>query len=120
VKAAEMLDLVDTPKRMVELTPVGIRFVKASLQDRHELWQRQLLTIRLFTDTSEMLDRAPGHALDRDVLLETIALRLPSEDYEKTFDTLMRWGRYGRLLAYDETSERVSRAIPLSILPPSA
>jgi NitT/TauT family transport system ATP-binding protein len=120
VKAAEMLDLVDTPKRMVELTPVGVRFVKASLQDRHELWQRQLLTIRLFIDTSEMLARAPGHALDKDVLLETIALRLPSEDYEKTFDTLMRWGRYGRLLAYDETSERVSRAIPESILPPPA
>jgi len=111
VKAAEMLDLVDTPKRMVELTTLGARFVKASLQDRAELWRKQLLTIRLFMDVSEMLDHAPGHRVDRDVVLETIALRLPSEDYERTFDTLVRWGRFGGLLGYDEATEQVSRAV---------
>jgi len=118
VKAAEMLDLVDTPKRMVELTPPGSHFVKASLADRHELWKKQLGSIRLFTDVSEMLEHAPGHVLDRDVVLETIALRLPSEDYEKTFETLVRWGRYGHLLAYDDDTELVSRAIPASVAPP--
>jgi NitT/TauT family transport system ATP-binding protein len=117
VKAAEMLDLVDTPKRMVELTPMGTRFVKASMGDRRALWQKQLVTIRLFMDVSEMLDHAPGHSVDRDVVLETIAVRLPSEDYEKTFDTLVRWGRFGHMLAYDETTEQVSRAIPPSIAP---
>jgi NitT/TauT family transport system ATP-binding protein len=118
VKAAEMLDLVDTPKRMVVLTQTGEAFVKASLEDRHQLWKKHLMGIRLFVDTSEMIERAPGHALDRDVVLETIALRLPSEDYEKTFDTLVRWGRYGHLLAYDEASERVSGTVPASIAPP--
>jgi NitT/TauT family transport system ATP-binding protein len=117
VKAAEMLDLVDTPKRMVELTPAGSSFVKASIVDRRELWKKVLTSIRLFTDMSEMLDHAPGHAVDRDVVLETIALRLPSEDYERTFDTLVGWGRYGHMLAYDEASETVSRAIPPSIMP---
>ena len=117
VKAAEMLDLVDTPKRMVELTPVGTRFVKASMGDRRELWQKQLVTIRLFMDMREMLDHAPGHSVDRDVVLETIALRLPSEDYERTFDTLVGWGRFGHLLAYDEATEQVSQAIPPSIAP---
>jgi NitT/TauT family transport system ATP-binding protein len=109
VKAAEMLDLVDTPKRMVELTPAGTRFVKAAVHDRHALWQKQLLAIGLFKDASEMLAHAPGHTLDRDVVLETIALRLPAEDCEKTFDTLVRWGRFGNLLTYDEADEQVSR-----------
>jgi len=118
VKAAEMLDLVDTPRRMVELTPLGARFVKASLQDRHDLWRKQLLGIRLFMDMAEMLEHAPGHCLDRDVVLETIAVRLPSEDCEGTFDTLVRWGRFGHLLAYDEASEQVSRSVPASIAPP--
>jgi NitT/TauT family transport system ATP-binding protein len=109
VKAAEMLDLVDTPKRMVQLTPTGVRFVKAGLPERKELWRRELLQIRLFKDVAEMLERAPNHTLDRDVVLETIALLLPSEDYEKTFDHLIAWGRFGDVLSYDEDLQSLSQ-----------
>ncbi len=117
VKAAEMLDLVDTPKRMVELTKEGVRFVKAPLHERRELWKKQLLCIRLFKDMAEMLDHAPTHAVDRDLVLETIALRFPSEDYEKTFERLIGWGRFGNLFVYDEATEKVSR--PLAAVPAS-
>jgi NitT/TauT family transport system ATP-binding protein len=109
VKAAEMLDLVDTPKRMVQLTALGVRFVKAPLPERKEIWSRELLQIRLFKDVADMLARAPGHTVDRDVVLETIALLLPSEDYEKTFDHLIAWGRFGNLLAYDEDRQCLSQ-----------
>ncbi len=50
VKAAEMLDLVDTPKRMVVLEPDGKQFVAASPQDRQSLWRQHLLRLRLFKD----------------------------------------------------------------------
>ncbi len=109
VKAAEMLDLVDTPKRMVQLTLAGVRFVKAPLSERKELWKKALLQIRLFKDVSDMLERAPEHAVDRDVVLETIALLLPSEDYEKTCDHLISWARFGNMLAYDEELQRLSQ-----------
>jgi NitT/TauT family transport system ATP-binding protein len=109
VKAAEMLDWVDTPKRMVELTPAGVRFLKATLQERRELWKKQLLTIRLFKELIAVLDRAPEHQVDKDFVLETIALQFPSEDYEKTFERLIGWGRFGHLLAYDEGAETVSK-----------
>jgi NitT/TauT family transport system ATP-binding protein len=109
VKAAEMLDFVDTPKRVVELTPVGVRFVKAPLEERKELWKEQLLLIRLFKELNEVLDRAPDHRVERDFVLETIAVQFPSEDYERTFDRLANWGRFGGLFAYDEDTQRVSR-----------
>src|SRR3989449_3489605 len=38
-KAAEMLDLVDTPRRAITLTPVGKRFLAAALPDRRRLWR---------------------------------------------------------------------------------
>jgi NitT/TauT family transport system ATP-binding protein len=110
VKAAEMLDWVDTPKRMVELTAAGTRFVKGSGEERKEAWKKQLLTIRLFKELSDVLDRAPDHRVDRDFLLETIAVQFPSEDYEKTFDRIVRWGRFGNLFTYDEDTERLVRA----------
>jgi NitT/TauT family transport system ATP-binding protein len=110
VKAAEMLDWIDTPKRMVELTPTGVRFVKAVLPDRKELWQKQLLSIRLFKELCEVLERAPSHFVEKEFVLETMALQFPFEDYEKMFERLIGWGRFGGLLAYEEGTERVSRA----------
>ena len=44
----------------------------------------------------------PEGRLPRDFVVELIALRLPSEDYERMFKTWIGWARYGDLFAYDE------------------
>jgi NitT/TauT family transport system ATP-binding protein len=108
VKAAELLDFVDTPKRMVQLEPEAQRFLKANPEDRKAIWRGQLLKLRLFHDTYEVLRRQPNHAIDRDILLETIILHMPQENYERVFDTIIRWARFGDLFAYDESSETIS------------
>jgi NitT/TauT family transport system ATP-binding protein len=109
VKAAELLDLVDTPKRMVELAPDGIRLVKASPEARKVIWREQLLKLGLFQEVRDALERAPKHEVTREFVLETIAMTMPSENYDKLFDTLVRWGRFGDLFAYDEASEMLSK-----------
>jgi NitT/TauT family transport system ATP-binding protein len=108
VKAAEMLDFVDTPKRMVELTTSGTRLVRAGAEERQTLWRSALLTIRLFRELAEVLSRAPRHRLDRDYVLEDIVLKMPSENYERIFETVVGWGRFGNLLAYDEVEQQLS------------
>jgi NitT/TauT family transport system ATP-binding protein len=108
VKAAEMLDLVDTPKRQVALTPLGVRFVKAGPEERKSIWHEQLLGFALFKEIAGILARRPNNAVDRDFVLETIVMRMPTEDYEKTFETLVRWARFGNLFAYDEVGELLS------------
>lgn len=101
VKAAEMLDLVDTPKRSVLLTPLGKRFVNANMDDRKDLWRAQLLELRLFRVVKEMLHLEEGE-LPKEALLQEIATRLPMEDPEATFETIVAWGRFGELFAYRE------------------
>ena len=101
VKAAEMLDLVDTPKRAVLLTPLGKRFVNANMDDRKDLWRAQLLELRLFRVVQEMMHLEDGE-LSEEALLQELATRLPMEDPEKTFETLVAWGRFGELFAYRE------------------
>ncbi len=110
VKAAEMLDFVDTPKRRVLLAPVGRRFLAADAPGRRRIWREQILGLRLFRETVELLRRAPGGRIDRDSALETIVLRLPQEDYEQVFDGLVRWARFGDLLDYDEATGELSLA----------
>jgi NitT/TauT family transport system ATP-binding protein len=108
VKAGEMLDLVDTPKRLVVLDRDGERFVKTDAAGRQEIWRERLLRVGLFRTVVEVLRREARHEVDRDFVLETIVLNLPQEDYEKVFATFIGWARYGNLLAYDEAAQMVS------------
>jgi cobalt-zinc-cadmium resistance protein CzcA len=109
VKAAEMLGLVDTPQQLVELTPRGRHFAESSADERESLWHEGLLTLRLFRDIHDALQRQPDHRLDRDFVLETIITRMPYENYEKVFNTLVRWARYGNLFTYDESTQRLAQ-----------
>jgi NitT/TauT family transport system ATP-binding protein len=108
VEAAELLELVDTPRRMVVLDAMGKTILKAGVLERKAIWRGQLLKLRLFQLLNEMLQKAATHAVDRETILETLILHLPQENYEKCFDTLVRWARYGDLFAYDEATQRLS------------
>jgi NitT/TauT family transport system ATP-binding protein len=108
VKAAELLELVDTPRRLAVLTPLGRQFADADADGRKAIWRRQLLGLRLFAEAREALEASPGRRLTREFLLDLIILRLPSEDYERTFATWIGWARYGDLFAYDEVERVIS------------
>jgi NitT/TauT family transport system ATP-binding protein len=104
VKAAEMLDLVDTPKRGVKFTTLGLRFMAADIDERKDIWREQLLTLRLFRVVLELMQLREDE-LSKDELLHELAARLPMEDPERTFETLVAWGRFGELFAYREDKE---------------
>ena len=108
VNAAELLDLVDTPRRMVVLSREGERLVKASLEDRKALWREHVLALRLFRAVEEALSRQEEHRVDRDFVLELIAVNLPNEDYEGVFETFLDWSRFADLFAYDDATETLS------------
>lgn len=109
-KAAEMLDLVDTPKRTVMLAADGERFLRAQPEERASIWRQRILTLGLFQEIEELLRKQENHEIDRELVLETIIFRMPQEDYERIFRTVINWGRYGDLFAYDETTEKLSVA----------
>jgi NitT/TauT family transport system ATP-binding protein len=108
VKAAEMLDFLETPGQMVVLTAMGKALAKAGPEARKALWRGQLLTLRLFHTVYEVIQRSPDHVIDRDFVLETIVTRMPYENYEKVFSTFIRWARFGELFAYDEAVQMLS------------
>jgi NitT/TauT family transport system ATP-binding protein len=110
VNAAELLDLVDTPKRQVVLSPRGAQLVKAAATERPALWRERILQLRLFQAVQEAVERQERHQLDRDFVLEIVAVNMPSEDYERMFGTFLNWARYAGLFDYDEASERLSAA----------
>jgi cobalt-zinc-cadmium resistance protein CzcA len=112
VKAAEMLGFIDTPGHMVVLEPLGVEFAEAGLERRRALWRGQLLTLQLFRTVYEVALRSPEHAIDRDFVLETIVTRMPYENYERIFNTFVRWSRFGELFHYEEAVQRITIVEP--------
>jgi heavy metal efflux system protein len=108
VKAAEMLGFVETHGENVVLTAVGQRLLAAAPDDRKEIWREQLLKLGLFREIYEVIRAQPGHVLDRDIVLETILMRMPYENYERIFNTFVRWARFADLFAYDGTTQRIT------------
>ena len=108
VSAAEMLNLVDTPKRDVVLDAEGRRFLEADAEGRKAIWRDQLLKLRIFREVRDLLHAQPSGACDARTVMDLIASALPQEDYEKTFETFVRWARFGNLFAYDEIRRRVT------------
>ncbi len=104
VKAAEMLDFVDTPRRTVVLEAEGRRFVAAPPAERTAIWHERLLTLRLFRQLVAALEREPRRRVERDAVLEILAIAMPQEDLERVFATLVRWAQAGDLFDYDEHS----------------
>lgn len=102
VKAAELLDFVDTPRRNVQLTPTGRRLLQAGETARHGVWRAQLLELKLFRELHAALERADDGEIDRELLEESIAMQMPQEDAERTARSVLAWAREGRLFVEDE------------------
>ncbi len=107
VNAAELLDLVDTPKRTVLLSPDGLRFVRADAEQRKALWRDQIGKLQLFRQVHAALLTAPRHRLGREFVLELIALNMPSENYDAVFETFVSWARFGDLFWYEEEGDEI-------------
>ncbi len=112
LKAAEMLGFIDTPGHMVVLEPLGNEFAEAGPERRRALWRDQLLTLQLFRSVYEVVQRSPEHAIDRDFVLETIVTRMPYENYERIFNTFVRWSRFGDLFHYEEAVQQITLGEP--------
>jgi len=86
----------------VALSLEGQRFVRAGLEERKGIWRERLLDLQLFKQVKAALERQESHQVDRDFVMELVAVNMPSESYEGLFETFVRWARFGDLFSYDE------------------
>ena len=105
VKAGEMMELLDTPKNKVILTDLGQEYLDGDINHRKELLRGQLKKLGTFRFVMQLLDEAKDHRLERDVIVEELAVRLTTEDIEKMFNTVVAWGRFAELFGYSPNDE---------------
>jgi NitT/TauT family transport system ATP-binding protein len=112
VKAGEMMGFLETPRNTVLLTERGRALVAHDANGRKALINRQLRTLETFRFVIRILDRAPEKKLPREVVVEELAMRLPSQNAERLLDRVVSWGRYAELFGYEPESKTIYLDLP--------
>jgi len=105
VKAAEILELVDTPKNDVHLTDLGRRFLEGNAEERRNIFSEQVHKLRLFHIILEYLK--VQDEVDSEQIIKDIASALPYDNPEKVLQTMVAWGRYAGLMDYNANTKMV-------------
>jgi NitT/TauT family transport system ATP-binding protein len=105
VKAAEILEFVDTPKQDVYITELGRRFMAADRVGRRQIFAEQVDKLRIFHIILALLHEA--EEIDADSLIKDIASALPFDNPERTFETMIAWGRYAGLMDFNPKTGQV-------------
>ena len=106
MKSAEILGLVSTPAGDVALEPLGRQFLDAKINDRKLLIREQLKKHSLFSYFIRLLHGQEDKSLSKEVVLEHLAMLLPSEKPERQFSTMVNWGRFAELFGYNKDEDR--------------
>jgi NitT/TauT family transport system ATP-binding protein len=101
IKAAELIDLVETPGQAVRLTKAGLAFRQADLKERKRLMRGLLLDLKIFKHFADRLEQAEEKQITEEEALHDLAQLFPNERPKILFRHLVGWARYAELFAFD-------------------
>jgi NitT/TauT family transport system ATP-binding protein len=105
VKAAEILEFVETPKNNVAMTALGHEFYAANQARRTEIFCEQINKLKLFHIIIECLK--VEDEIDEERILKELSSALPYDNPERLLQTMIAWGRYARILDYDRDARKL-------------
>jgi NitT/TauT family transport system ATP-binding protein len=106
MKAAEILGFVTTPAGDVVLEPLGKELIAGDVNKKKLIVREQLKQLSLFAYFIRLLRGQEDRSLTKEVVLEHLAMLLPTERPERVFWTIVNWGRFAELFGYNKDEDR--------------
>ena len=86
----------------IHLSELGKHFSEADLQERKQLFAKQLLEkVPLARYIRRVLDEKGGHRVSEERFLSKLEDFLSEKEADRVLHTIIDWGRYAELFAYD-------------------
>ena len=104
---AELLGFATIAKGDITLTPLGQTFAEASILARKEIFATRIRRLPMVRWLQNMLRAAEKHQLKLEVIQTALSLEFPPEQAELQIQTMINWGRYAEILAYDDDEETI-------------
>ena len=108
VKAAELLELLDTPGQEVRITPLGREVLAATTAGQKALIRTQLMKLKIFELFVRLIKVQENQHLREEDLLRELQTAMPHEKPRQLFRTLLGWGRYTEIVTYDQRSHVIA------------
>jgi NitT/TauT family transport system ATP-binding protein len=107
VKAAELLNLVDTPRQTVVLTASGKSFVEGDINVRKGMLHELFSKLRIVQQVTELLKQSETLRLHVEVIEQKVAEWLPNENPENVVEVLISWGRFSEVFGYNDDAKEL-------------
>lgn len=102
LETLEILGFAEILQGDVHLSALGKQFSEADLQERKQLFAQRLLdTVPLARYIRRILDEKAGHRVSEERFLSKLEDYLSEKEAERVLRTMIDWGRYAEIFAYD-------------------
>jgi NitT/TauT family transport system ATP-binding protein len=112
----EVLDMLRFAKITdgeLRFTEVGKKFANTDILERKQIFKQQLMNyIPLVKHIRETLDTTSNHRASEDYFLTELENNFSEDESERILKTIIDWGRYAELFAYDYSSGDLSLENP--------
>ncbi len=102
IETLEILEFAEVIDGDIQLSALGQAFFDADLHLRKQLFAQQLLKkVSLAQYICKILDDKPGHQVSEERFLTKLEDYLSEKEAERVLRTMIDWGRYAEIFAYD-------------------
>jgi len=102
IETLEILGFAEIIGGDIRLKELGQAFYAADLQVRKQLFAQRLLeSVPIARYIRRILDEKPGHRVSEERFLSKLEDYLSEQEAERVLKTMIDWGRYAEIFAYD-------------------
>jgi len=112
-EALQMLRFAEVEGGDIKLTEAGLQFARSETDERKKLFARHLITyVPLAAHIRRVLDERASHSAPKSRFFDELEDYMAEEAAEQTLRTIISWGRYAELFAYDDNRQAFSLENP--------
>lgn len=113
LETLEILGFAQVSHGDIHLTALGKTFSEANLHERKQIFAKSLLEkVPLARYICRILDEKVGHRVSDERFLSKLEDYLSEKEAERVLKTMIDWGRYAELFAYDFNTRMLSLENP--------
>jgi NitT/TauT family transport system ATP-binding protein len=112
-EALQLLRLAEVEGGDIRLTEAGLEFARGETDERKKLFARHLITyVPLAAHIRRVLDERTSHTAPKSRFFDELEDYMAEEAAEQTLRTIVSWGRYAEVFAYDDHAQAFSLENP--------
>jgi NitT/TauT family transport system ATP-binding protein len=118
LEACVLLGFARLTEGDVQITPQGVIFADADIQQRKVLFRQAALEhVTILKQIDSILKRKSDHSIADEFFHDILDEHFAEDEVQRQFETAMNWGRYAEIFDYDREKGRLVQTEPPSDTP---